>query len=127
MPRHSPGRILVECAASIRSQDDHKNRWSLHGKTALVTGGTRGIGKAVAEELLGLGARVHTCARNAVELQACLSEWVGRGYSISGSVCDVSIREQRVDLMENVSSLFDGNLDILVRECLLLLLLHLSH
>lgn len=40
--------------------------------TALVTGGTKGIGHAIVEELAGLGATVHTCARNEAELNACL-------------------------------------------------------
>ncbi|KAL9351738.1 hypothetical protein Peur_054418 [Populus x canadensis] len=60
------------------------SRWSLHGMTALVTGGTRGIGfsihlsliprNATVEELTGLGARVRTCSRNEEELNKCLKE-----------------------------------------------------
>ena len=39
-------------------------RWSLQGKSALVTGGSKGIGKATVEELLSLGADVMFVARN---------------------------------------------------------------
>lgn len=49
-------------------------RWSLVGKRALVTGGTKGIGAAVAEELRGLGARVLTLARMGGDIEAELAE-----------------------------------------------------
>ncbi|KAH9605726.1 hypothetical protein KSS87_019439 [Heliosperma pusillum] len=91
-------------------------RWSLEGFTALVTGGTKGIGHAIVEELVGLGARVHTCARNETELQTCLSDWKSRGLPITGSVCDVSSRPQREKLIEEVTSVFDGKLNILVNN-----------
>ncbi|KAI8531343.1 hypothetical protein RHMOL_Rhmol11G0129200 [Rhododendron molle] len=68
------------------------NRWSLDGATALVTGGTRGIGRAVVAELAGLEATVHTCARNGTELDKCLRGWEEEGLRVSGSVCDVSFR-----------------------------------
>ncbi|XP_038689389.1 noroxomaritidine/norcraugsodine reductase-like isoform X2 [Tripterygium wilfordii] len=91
------------------------SRWSLKGMTGLVTGGTRGIGHAVVEELAGLGATVHTCSRNETELKKCLKEWEGKGFVVTGSVCDVSFRAQREKLMEEVSSVFNGKLNILVQ------------
>ncbi|MBA0622749.1 hypothetical protein Godav_008263 [Gossypium davidsonii] len=92
------------------------NRWSLQGMTALVTGGTRGIGRAIVEEVGGLGARVHTCSRNENELDKALVDWESLGFEVSGSICDVSIAAQRQSLMETVSSLFDCKLNILINN-----------
>ncbi|CAM8967098.1 unnamed protein product [Rhodiola kirilowii] len=92
------------------------SRWSLQGTTALVTGGTRGIGHAVVAELAGLGAKVHTCSRNEAELNNCFKDWGGKGFVVTGSVCDVSVRPQREALLADVSSLFGGKLNILVNN-----------
>ncbi|XP_074310117.1 tropinone reductase homolog At5g06060-like [Silene latifolia] len=94
----------------------NNQRWSLEGFTALVTGGTKGIGRATVKELVGLGARVHTCARNESELQTCLSDWKSRGMPVTGSVCDVSSRPQRENLIKEVTSVFNGKLNILVNN-----------
>lgn len=91
-------------------------RWSLHGKTALVTGGTRGIGRAVVEELAALGAAVHTCSRKESELRERLKEWEAKGFRVTGSVCDVSVRDQRELLLRDVAGRFAGKLDILVNN-----------
>ncbi|GAB4858587.1 hypothetical protein Ancab_010060 [Ancistrocladus abbreviatus] len=93
-----------------------ENRWSLHGMTALVTGGTKGIGQAIVEELLDLGAIVHICSRNQAEINECLRDWSTRGFQVSGSVCDVSSRLQRENLMQTVSSQFNGELNVLVNN-----------
>ncbi|KAI3757927.1 hypothetical protein L6452_05471 [Arctium lappa] len=92
------------------------SRWSLAGMTALVTGGTRGIGYAVVEELAELGAAVHTCSRNEAELNQRLQEWSSKGFSVTGSVCDISSRPQREQLMEKVSLIFSGKLNILINN-----------
>ncbi|RDX57800.1 Tropinone reductase-like, chloroplastic [Mucuna pruriens] len=102
------------CIRSESTQQQH--RWSLQGMTALVTGGTRGIGHAIVEELTGFGARVHTCARNQHDLSQCLKNWNDSGFNVTGSVSDVSVPQQREALMESVSSLFNGKLNILINN-----------
>ncbi|XP_027167239.1 senescence-associated protein 13-like [Coffea eugenioides] len=101
---------------ALTRENTSTSRWSLLGKTALVTGGTRGIGRAIVEELAQLGATVHTFARKEAELNQLLQEWSSRGYKITGSICDASSREQRIEIIEKVSSLFDGKLNILVNN-----------
>nr|ABW81121.1 putative tropinone reductase-15 [Boechera divaricarpa] len=91
-------------------------RWSLQGMTALVTGGASGIGYAIVEELAGFGARVHVCDISETLLNQSLSEWEKKGFQVSGLVCDVASRPEREKLMQTVSSLFDGKLNILVNN-----------
>ncbi|XP_024310625.1 LOW QUALITY PROTEIN: tropinone reductase homolog At2g29360 [Brachypodium distachyon] len=92
-----------------------EERWSLAGATgsALVTDGSKGIGHAIVEELAGFGARVHTCSRNAAELEERRRAWEEKGLQVTVSVCDVSSRDDREKLMETVKHTFVGKLDIL--------------
>lgn len=82
--------------------------------------------RAVVEELAGLGASVHTCSRNELELNQCLKEWEGKGFVVSGSVCDASSRTQRERLVQEVASAFNGTLNILVSNSMLLPILILE-
>ncbi|KAI3890715.1 hypothetical protein MKW92_049016 [Papaver armeniacum] len=90
--------------------------WSLQGKTALVTGATKGIGHAIVEELAGLGAIVHMTARNESEIQKCLKNWEEKGYKVTGSVSDASVSSDRKELIQTISTAFKGKLDILVNN-----------
>ncbi|KAI6675114.1 hypothetical protein NL676_003020 [Syzygium grande] len=61
---------------------------------------------AIVEELAGLDASVHTCSRNEKELNERVEEWQGKGFRVSGSVCDLTCSNQREELIEIGSSAF---------------------
>ncbi|KAK6929389.1 Short-chain dehydrogenase/reductase SDR [Dillenia turbinata] len=65
-----------------------ENRLSMISMTAFVTGGTRGIGYVIVEELAEFGEVVHSCSRNEAELCKCLKDWEAKGFEVTGSVCE---------------------------------------
>ncbi|MBW3549653.1 MAG: SDR family oxidoreductase [Proteobacteria bacterium] len=93
-------------------------RWRLDGQLALVTGGSAGIGRAIARELLGFGADVLLTARDPAALEAACGELL-EDYperDVQGFVADVAIEEQRRELLDWVEDHGDGSLDILVNN-----------
>ncbi|KAG6433808.1 hypothetical protein SASPL_105425 [Salvia splendens] len=110
--------------ASKQHISNTQKRWSLHGMTALVTGGTKGIGFAIVEELAEFGATIYTCSRNGPELNERLKEWDAKGFKVKGSVCDLTSKTQREELIKNVSIEFDGKLNILINNAGISLLKH---
>ncbi|CAN0110120.1 unnamed protein product [Pylaiella littoralis] len=96
--------------------EDTLDRWSLEGKSALVTGGTKGIGKAIVEELASLGARVLTCSRTEADVTACVTDWKAKGFAVHGVVVDVSTTEGQQALFNSAETHFGGTLDILVNN-----------
>ncbi len=87
---------------------------NLNSKIAVVTGGTKGIGYAIAEALLKSGASVYVCGRNEPDLKAALEKLSVTG-KVGGGVCDVRDEAQvRAMLAECVDTF--GGIDILVNN-----------
>ena len=88
----------------------------LLGKNALVTGGTRGIGLAVAEALLGAGAGVAISGRSLETVEKAVSQLTNNAKSkVLGKVADVRRNTEVADLFAWIDREM-GNLDILVNN-----------
>jgi len=85
----------------------------LKGLKAIVTGGTRGIGRAIADTLAAEGCDVGICARNEEEVKAAVAELKKTGCNATGAAVDVADGDA---LKEWITSAADelGGLDILV-------------
>lgn len=90
-------------------------KWNLANKKALITGGTKGIGFAIAEEFLALGAEVLVVARRSVDLEQVVHNWQQKGLAAHGVAGDMSKKEDRIRVMEVISNQW-GSLDILVNN-----------
>lgn len=89
--------------------------WNLKGKLALVTGGTKGIGKATVMEFLALGAEVLFTARNSEDVEALEKEINSKDRKVTGFVSDVSLEKDREKLYSFIQSNW-SKLDILVNN-----------
>src|SRR5579862_752204 len=88
----------------------------LAGKNALVTGGTRGIGLAVAEALLAAGANVAICGRTEETVKSAVSQLTNRAKSkVLGKVADVRRNTEVADLFTLIDRELSG-LDVLVNN-----------
>jgi 3-oxoacyl-[acyl-carrier protein] reductase len=87
----------------------------LEGKVAIVTGGSRGIGAAVATLLAERGAAVVVSARDAARLDAAVKELDATGAAVVGVAGDVSRREDAERLVDTARERF-GRVDILVNN-----------
>ena len=87
---------------------------NVEGKVAVVTGGTKGIGFAIAERLLSEGAKVFICSRTRPELEQAVERLSEIGEA-AGKLCDVRAEEQVKAVLDSCEKRF-GGLDILVNN-----------
>ncbi len=90
-------------------------KFSLEGKVALVTGGSRGIGRAIALTFADAGADVVITSRKLPALEEVAEEIRGKGRKGVAVACHVAHKEESIDLIEKIKSDF-GRLDILVNN-----------
>nr|WKN35525.1 SDR family NAD(P)-dependent oxidoreductase [Tunicatimonas sp. TK19036] len=93
----------------------------LAGRVALVTGGSRGLGLALAQQLVEEGARVAICARNKEDLKKAqkslnsLGKEIGNPHPVLAVSCDVSDQKQVKNLISQIEKHF-GSVEILINN-----------
>jgi NAD(P)-dependent dehydrogenase (short-subunit alcohol dehydrogenase family) len=87
----------------------------IHGQVVLITGGSRGLGLALARAFAREGCKLALCARDAQELARARQDLVQCGTEVLVVPCNVADREQVQALVEQVTQRF-GRIDILVNN-----------
>jgi len=92
-----------------------QNQFSLEGKVALVTGGTYGIGMAMAKALGKAGAKIVFNARSKDKIDEAVKEYKEDGLEAYGYQCDVTIESEVQEMVADISKKI-GDIDILVNN-----------
>jgi 3-oxoacyl-[acyl-carrier protein] reductase len=113
--------VFAICPITITVQGRHAgppllNRMILNGKVAIVTGGTKGIGRGIAEALVRGGASLCISARKQDEIERAVAELKAFAEGrVTGTVCDVRDYDQVKTLFAHASSQL-GGVDILINN-----------
>ena len=88
---------------------------NLNNKTAIVSGGSKGIGKAIATKLAQAGANVVICSRKKENLDSAVNEAVSNGLTLIPIECNTSNKESIQFVVDHTLEKFNG-VDILVNN-----------
>ena len=89
--------------------------FDLSGRVAIVTGGSRGLGKEMATGLAEAGASLMLCARREQWLTPTVQELRDLGFRVEGRICDVSKPQEVQAVVDDTITAF-GKIDILVNN-----------
>ena len=89
--------------------------FDLTGKTAIVTGGSRGIGAEMAEGLAEAGANLMLCARRAEWLDETVADFRTKNFNVESKLCDVSKPDEIQAVVDETLSKF-GAIDVLINN-----------
>ncbi len=119
MSTESISRGLVPVAGGIgallavRALVNREMQADLTGQVALVTGGSRGLGLAMARELVDAGCRVAICARDRAELDRARADLESRGGEAIAIACDVGDKDDVARMIAEIRERF-GPIDVLI-------------
>jgi NAD(P)-dependent dehydrogenase (short-subunit alcohol dehydrogenase family) len=109
------GFTIFDSRFTIYEMKNIKELFDLTGRTAIVTGGSRGIGKEMAEGLAEAGANLVLCARRAEWLDETIAEFRAKNFRVEGEICDVTKPEDVRRVVDLTIEKF-GKIDILVNN-----------
>src|SRR6476661_7876253 len=107
------GAVLA-ARRGLRMFREHRLR-ELRGQTVLITGGSRGLGLALAEEFAQFGAKIAICARDEQELARARQQLEDMGAVVCAVPCDVSKPEEVDHMIDSVTRNM-GKIDVLVNN-----------
>jgi len=105
----------IGAVALARQAIRRRRAFSLPGKVALITGGSRGLGLEIAKQLVDAGVRVALCARDLEELKHAEAKLKSHGGDVFILPVDISDRDSVEHIVHSVTERF-GAVDILVNN-----------
>jgi NAD(P)-dependent dehydrogenase (short-subunit alcohol dehydrogenase family) len=106
---------LTQGPRSVPFMFDAIDQFRLDGRVAIVTGGTRGIGRALAEGFASAGAKVVVASRKADACAQTAAELTALGYEVTGVPCHMGSRDDIANLVAATNQRY-GTLDVLVNN-----------